>query len=430
VAEGGGQETEAVSEETAGPRGLRILAIGNMYPPQHVGGYELMWEAAMVHARASGHRVRVLASDYRHRDGGDRPETHPDVYRTLRWYWDLDRYEFPRLNPLQRLAVERHNGSELTSHLRDFRPDVVSWWSMNCMSLGLIERVRRIGIPAVFVVHDDWIAWGRHHDQWIRMWRGRRRLAAPVVEALFRTPTSVDLNRSGAFVFNSRHTLERAREAGLGVASAVVIYPGIDDRFSCAFALEPWRWRLVYVGRLDRQKGIDTAVRALAHLPQEATLSIWGTGDDAYVSDMRTLAASLGVADRVRFHGWAGPDMMQSIYREADAVVFPVRWEEPFGLVPVEAMGMGRPVVTTARGGTQEFVRDGENALVFDADDDEALAERIIALAEDPELRGRLRDGGLATAASLSVHRFAERTVEQISAAVTVARAHPVSNAS
>jgi glycosyltransferase involved in cell wall biosynthesis len=201
------------------------------------------------------------------------------------------------------------------------------------------------------------------------------------------------------------------------VSRAVVIHPGIDDRFCEALAPAAWRWRLVYIGRLDRQKGIDTAIRALARLPQEATLSIWGTGDDGYVAEMRALAESLDVAGQVVFHGWADPAALRSIYRETDVVVFPVRWDEPFGLVPVEAMGMGRPVVTTCRGGTREFVRDGENALVFDADADAALAERIMRLAGDAELRGRLRDGGLRTAARLSVRRFAERTVAQIVAA-------------
>src|SRR5438067_1084134 len=92
-----------------GPGGdqIRILAVGNMYPPQHAGGYERAWQQAMEHARALGHDVRVLTSNYR--EDPHRPEDDPDVHRTLRWYWDLERYEFPRLTPAQRLALERAN---------------------------------------------------------------------------------------------------------------------------------------------------------------------------------------------------------------------------------------------------------------------------------------------------------------------------------
>jgi len=83
---------------------------------------------------------------------------------------------------------------------------------------------------------------------------------------------------------------------------------------------------------------------------------------------------------------------------EADVVVFPVIWDEPWGLVPLEAMGMGRPVVATGRGGSAEYLRDGENALLFEAGDAVALADAVRRLAGDDALRARLRETGLATA--------------------------------
>jgi glycosyltransferase involved in cell wall biosynthesis len=75
-----------------------------------------------------------------------------------------------------------------------------------------------------------------------------------------------------------------------------------------------------------------------------------------------------------------------------------VRWREPWGVVPLEAMGVGRPVVATGRGGSGEYLRDGDNALLFDAEDPEALAHQITRLANDDALRERLRAGGLQTA--------------------------------
>jgi glycosyltransferase involved in cell wall biosynthesis len=77
-------------------------------------------------------------------------------------------------------------------------------------------------------------------------------------------------------------------------------------------------------------------------------------------------------------------------------------------------MGVGRPVVTTARGGTAEFVRARENALVFDADDPAGLAGCVVRLASDPALRSRLVAGGRATAAAFTADRFADRTVDEI----------------
>jgi len=399
---------------------VRILAVGNMYPPHHTGGYELVWQAAMRHAGSLGHEVRVLTSD--HREAGVRQSDEGDVRRTLRWYWDPARYEFPRLGPLARLRIERHNAAELERHLASFRPDVVAWWSMGCMSLALIERVRRAGIRAVFVVHDDWLIYGPHRDQWIRMWRGRRRALAPAAERLFGIPTSVELDRAGRFAFNSRYTLGRARGAGIDAPTMTVVHPGVDERFLEAAPPRPWRWQLAYVGRIDRQKGIDTAVRAIALLPEPARLSVWGTGDQGYLAELRSLAAGLGVAGRIRFPGRASLRDLPSIYADSDAVVFPVRWQEPFGLVPLEAMGVGRPVLTTARGGTAEFIRHGENALVFDPDDEAGLARAIRRLADDESLRARLRLAGMQTAARHTLARFAERIVEEIAGPVSERR--------
>lgn len=407
----------------AGPVGrpLRILAVGNMYPPHHAGGYEVMWQAAMARARELGHETRVVTSDYR--GPGVTEETDPDVHRTLRWYWDLDGYQFPQLSPIDRLRLERHNARELDRHLDQFTPDVVSWWSMGAMSLSLIERVRRGGTRAVFIVHDDWLVYAPGFDQWIRMWRGRRRLLAPLAERALGLPTSVNFEKAGTFVFNSRYTRDTAARTGLDVAGSRVVYPGTEAGLRDDLGRRPWGWRLLYVGRIDRQKGIDTAVEAVSHLPSQATLEVWGTGSEDYTAQMRSLAQRLGLDDRVRFRGWAGPTERLTAYEQADVVVFPVRWEEPFGLVPIEAMGVGRPVVSTARGGSAEFLRDGENALIFEAGDAEGLAGAVTRVASDPELRERLLQGGRRTAADHTIERFADQTVEAIAGAAGRARA-------
>jgi glycosyltransferase involved in cell wall biosynthesis len=391
---------------------MRILAVGNMYPPHHIGGYELMWKAADDHARAAGHEVRVLTSDYRDPSVGD--DEPPDVHRTLRWYWSWERYEFPELTLMQRIRLERTNAAELDRHLREFRPDVVAWWSMGCMSLSLIEQVRRAGLPAIFSVHDDWLVYGWKADAWIRIWRGRRRTLGAVTERAVGLPVHVDPAEAGRLLFNSSYTQRRASDAGIDTRNSEVIHPGIDERYLDAHPVRPWAWRLLYAGRIDRQKGVDLAVEAVAQLPAQCSLTISGTGDASYVAEMRARATQLDIEDRVHFRGFAGIDELRVRYAEADVVLFPVRWDEPFGLVPLEAMGMGRVVVSTARGGTAEFIRDGVNAVVMPADDATALARCVKRLAADQPWREHLRDGGLRTAAAHTVTEFATRTVAEI----------------
>jgi glycosyltransferase involved in cell wall biosynthesis len=134
-------------------------------------------------------------------------------------------------------------------------------------------------------------------------------------------------------------------------------------------------------------------VRALEHLPSEATLDVVGSGDEDAERRLRALAD-----ERVRFRGAVQREQLPAVYASADAVLFPVRWREPWGVVPLEAMAIGRPVVATGRGGSGEYLRDGENALLFDAEDPAALAAQITRLANDAPLRERLRSAGLETA--------------------------------
>lgn len=393
---------------------MRILAVGSMYPPHHLGGYEVVWQGAMRHARDAGHQVRVLASD--HAEPGAGPEQDPDVHRTLEWYWSWQDYEWRRLSPLDRLRLERRNAAQLQQHLREFRPDVVTWWPMGGMSLSLIDRARRADNPSVLVVHDDWLVYGPQVDAWMRLWSRWRRFLAPPASQLTGLATSFELG-SDRILFNSRFMQRRAKQNGVPLNNAAVVSPGIDGRFQNAPPVREWRWQLLCVGRLDPQKGQDTAIEALEALPPETTLTIAGTGDPAYIQRLHAQATRLGAAERVEFIGSVDRDSMPQLISEADVVVFPVRWEEPWGLVPLEAMGIGRPVVATARGGSAEFLLDGENALVFEVDQSRQLAACVRRLGDDPALRRRLRQAGLATAANHTAEAFERRIVEEIEAA-------------
>jgi glycogen synthase len=421
VAHGAAVSASAVAARppaTDGP--LRILSVGNMYPPHHQGGYELVWQSANRRARAEGHRVRVLTSV--HRDPAMTAADEPDVHRTLRWYWDWERHAFPRLPLAARVRIERGNSRELDRHLREFAPDVVAWWSMGHMSLSLIERVRRAGVPAVFCIHNDWLVYGPTADQWTRFFIGRSPALAAAADRLLGIPTRFHPGRAGPALFNSRYTLQAARDAGLALGAAEVIHPGIAPAYLDPLPQRPWGWHMVYVGRIDRGKGIDTAVAALAHLPEEARLDIHGKGDAAHARELMAQARRTGVADRVRVGPFRTGAALRAAYQDADVVVFPVRWQEPWGLVPLEAMGLGRPVISTAAGGTAEFVRDEDNALVIEPDDPRALAAAVQRLAGDPGLRRSLCEGGRATAARHTAAEFDRRTVAAI---VAAARARP-----
>lgn len=377
-----------------------------MYPPHHLGGYELLWRSAMAHLRAEGHQARVLTTGFR---TDSKEPDEPETFRELRWYWRD--HEWPEMGWRERISLERHNASVLEHHLEEFRPDVLGWWAMGGMSLGLIERVRRAGIPAVAVVIDDWLLYAPRMDRWTGEFRRRPRRAA-VVQLLTRLPARVDLEGAARFVLVSETVRERARLGGFGLAGSTIARAGVEQAFIDPRAEAPWGWRLLYVGRIDERKGVRDTVAALAALPREATLTIAGGGDEQELARLRESARDLGIADRVHILGMVSRDELPETYAAADVVLFPVHWEEPWGLVPLEAMGLGRPVIATGRGGSGEYLRDGENSLLVPVGDAAEIAAAVRRLADSPQLRAQLREGGLATTRRYTEAAFNEAILQ------------------
>ena len=386
---------------------MRVLALTNMYPPHHYGGYEINCQEAVSFFREVGHDVLVLTSDLAVPGVVGDPERRNEVRRELRTYWADHLIVRPSLR--DSFAIERHNQRSLDRAITDHRPDVVSVWHMGALSLGLLTTCRRRGIPLVHVVNDDWPVYGTDVDGWARRWRragplatvGERVLGVPC-----RTP---DLGSAGTFCFVSEHTRRVAElHSGWTFPDATVGYCGVnpyDFPIGAAPARSSWTWRLLHVGRVDDRKGIDIAIRSLAHLPDEATLDIVGRGDDRSVAELGALVERLGLEDRVHFEV-VERQQLAARYASADALLFPPRWEEPFGLVPLEAMACSTPVVATGTGGSAEFLIDGANCLLVPVDDDVGLANAVQRLANDPALRARLVRGGLLTARELSLPRW------------------------
>lgn len=148
------------------------------------------------------------------------------------------------------------------------------------------------------------------------------------------------------------------------------------------------RPRLVTIGRLVPRKGMDEVITALSRVP-DAELLVGGGppgGEDPDTDpDLRRLhrvAAAAGVADRVRFLGAVNREDVPALLRSADAVVC-TPWYEPFGMVPLEAMACGKPVVATAVGGIKDTVVDGVTGVLVPPRNPDALAHALRDLLAD-----------------------------------------------
>ena len=220
---------------------------------------------------------------------------------------------------------------------------------------------------------------------------------------------------------------EEVRElALLGVPSSKmsVVPCGVDlERFtpaptpnaSPAIPQRGCRYRLLSVGRLVPGKGYDVIIEAMTWLPETELLIAGGAGSGGTTPDpehdrLIAVAEGLGVADRVRLIGHVARADMPALLRSADLVICSP-WYEPFGIVPLEAMACGVPVVASAVGGMLDTVVDSVTGALVTPRDPVALAEVVGPLLESPSRRAEFARAGLERVrSSYSWDRVAAKT--------------------
>ncbi|HEX2128702.1 MAG TPA: glycosyltransferase, partial [Solirubrobacterales bacterium] len=382
---------------------LRVLAVGTLYPPRSLGDYERVWKDAVVKLRDGGHQVKVLCSDWAGNDTGE--DEDPDIRRDLRLYVD-DVLDVRSEERAELVAREVHNRQIVDEVLAEFRPDVALLGPGFGLPLSVVTRIQEAGVAQVAFVADDWPKDAPKADpgQQLLGWTARLfgRPAREGVEGRRFRYADVD-----QWVCASERAADVVRRAGADPHTLTVLRPGPDPRRFRRRDAKPLRGELLYAGLLHPKKGVEHAVRALA-AAEKFKLTIAGPGDPRHVEKLREIAAEEGVQDRVRMLG-EQYKRMPELYAESDAVLFPSVWREAWTLGPLEAMAVGRPVITTAVGGMAEYLRHEENALVVRPADPGAIAAAVDRLAKDDVLHARLIQGGFATADEYRYDRFLDR---------------------
>jgi glycosyltransferase involved in cell wall biosynthesis len=238
------------------------------------------------------------------------------------------------------------------------------------------------------------------------------------------------------------------RELGLPPGRATVIPCGVDvrafrplpgcgdraqvvpDAARAPGATRAAGQRLLVIGRLVTRKGVGNVVEALAQLPGVELTIAGGPRADALEADpqvdrLRRLAARLGVADRVRFVGGVARDDVPALMCRADVVVT-VPWYEPFGIVPLEAMACGRPVVGSAVGGLLDTVVPGVTGELVAPRRPDLLAEVLRDLLADPERRESYGRAGRERAVRRYQWSRVAASTEEVYAAVASTPATPM----
>ena len=370
---------------------MRILIVTNLYPPHHIGGYELGCRDVVEKLRERGHVLHVLTSSFR-RDSVEDLTEGTEIDRVLQ-------FNLSAAEPAHRKRVEC---DKLLKTAENFAPDIIYFWNQDGLSYWLPLAAQWRGFRVAFFLSDTNFATWR-----VGAWLAVAARRYPFIGGIFRKSFLVRgkfVIRHQACHFASEFLRQLSVKEGIEVSEeSVVAHWGIEpSRFA---NLRPKRWplrRLLYVGQIIPQKGVHTALTAFALLAREKEFSdltltvVGGEQHPEYERKVRAMPAQLGVADRVEFLGRVSRADLAGIYEQHDILVFPSEWEEPFAITPLEAMAAGLVVVGTTTGGSGELLRNRETAMTFAVGDSADCARAVRELFADRLLHESIADRGRA----------------------------------
>ncbi|MDJ0741106.1 MAG: glycosyltransferase [Gammaproteobacteria bacterium] len=388
---------------------MRILKISDVYFPR-VNGVSTSIRTFAHELQQAGHEVTLIAPDY--------PGAGADSFEILRV---PSRYLF--VDPEDRL-MQRRLVRCLRDRLRGRRFDIVHVHTPFAAHYEGVWLARQLGIPVIETCHTYFEEYLDKYLTWLP------RQALRYVARRFSRSQCAEVD---GIVVPTQPMLDVLRGYGISAEAAVIptgipagaFSNGDGARFRAAHGIGADRQVMLYVGRVAHEKNIDfllrVADRVRRRLPR-ALLVIAGEGPAE--NHLRRVARSLHLGDHVTFVGYLARDAaLPDCYAAADVFTFASATETQ-GLVLLEAMQAGTPVVSTAVMGTAEVMADREGGLVADADVD-AFADQVCRLLADGTLRAAMRAQARRKAARWSAPATAARMAELYANCIARARRPP-----
>ena len=336
---------------------MRIVYQSDGYLPDVIGGQEVLSDILIGELRARGHEVLVVTSCI-----GDQPAGRYSYGGT-----EIMKFKFGDTLLTNNLSAVAKLQSAVNGVVTDFKADLLHISDSRASGFFMVRRGALASLPRLLTLH------------------------APMRP----THKGALLNRLAddcdVVVAVSRFVAASAAADIPAVRNKLQVIANALPRPSTSPLPLPVPPMLLCVGRVIQDKGMGTAIEALALLRGRgisARLTI--VGDGCYLEELQELVVARGLESQVQFRGWMMPQDIHDAINTASIVLVPSIWEEAFGLVALQAAQMGRPVIASCTGGLPEVVREGETGLLVPPDDPPALADAMATLIADSVLAARM----------------------------------------
>lgn len=382
---------------------MKILTISNLYPPNAVGGYEVLCFEVMQALAEKGREITVLTSNY----GGKQADfSNQRVLRHLTLLANEENIYLPlNISAEQRNAINQKNLQSFEQTLRDFCPDLIFIWNLHFLDVSLIETIEQSDIKRVYLLSDNWLI-NFYNSRFMANYFSQvvhapnyslRSLLRSIRNSLTKFSGAAKV-MNGFAIFPSVYMQKLYTDAGFKFAGTQIIYHGVTSLRTIAPRAEREnlvsldKLRLLFAGRVVDIKGVHTAIEALAlivkALPElEVSLSIVGDArDQLYLSRLKKMIAQLHLENQVYFIPPVPEQGLFALFQDYDIYLFPSLYE-PFSLTLIHALQAGIPTVASAAGGNVEIVLPQKTGLLFRQSDAKDLSQQVIKLVNDPGLR-------------------------------------------
>lgn len=365
---------------------MKILYINSLYSPLIKGGAEISLQLIVEGMKSLGHEVVVASLHPESTFLTDRVNGVKVIRVPLKNdYWPYQDTQESKLSKLAWHIRDRRNaamGETIRKIVREERPDVVSCHNLAGWSIAVWDEIHAAGIPIIQVLHDFYLLCPNSNMNK----RGTPCETQCVSCRLLRSTHPKTSSNVSAVVGISLSILSRFTSAGyFSNASQQVIYNVRTAPDSSIARIREKGQKLVlgYLGTISSVKGVEWLIQQFLNLPIPATLKIAGKGDQKVLEEFKALAAG----HEVEFVGYVKPN---DFLKEVDVLVVPSLWDEPLGMVAIEALANSVPVITSGKGGLSESVKQEENGLICPPDQPDSLGEAMVRLFDNPTLYNRL----------------------------------------